>query len=72
MPNTLNTKDYQIINTLQKKMIKLLDHRNPETGELIYEIFQKSYAVEAALLKCDDFPPLNRSVPAIQNSKTSF
>ena len=53
-------------------MIKLLDHRNPETGELIFEIFQKSYAVEAALLKCDDFPPLNRSVPAIQNSKTSF
>ena len=53
-------------------MIKSLQHRNPETGAMIYKIFQKSYAIEAALLKCDDFPPLKRSVSAIQKSKTSF
>ena len=53
-------------------MIKSLQHSNPEIGTAIYHIFQKSYAVEAALLKCDDFPPLNRSVSAIQNSTTSF
>lgn len=41
-------------------------------GAMIYEIFQKSYAVEAALLKCDDFPPLKRSIQAIQDSETSF
>lgn len=53
-------------------MIKPLQHRSTEDGTAIYEIFQRSYAIEAALLKSDNFPPLNRSVLDIQNSKTSF
>ncbi len=53
-------------------MIKALDQGLYATSEKIYTIFQKSYAVEAALLKCDDFPPLNRSVSAIQNSTSTF
>lgn len=53
-------------------MIKPLHHRSSEMGGMIYKIFQRSYAIEAALLKCDDFPPLKRSIHAIQNSETSF
>jgi ribosomal protein S18 acetylase RimI-like enzyme len=53
-------------------MIKALDQSHYVTSEKIYHIFQISYAVEAALLKCDDFPPLNRSVSAIQNSTSTF
>lgn len=53
-------------------MIKPLPHKSPEMGAKIFDIFQKSYAIEAALLKCDDFPPLKRSIRAIQDSDTSF
>ncbi len=53
-------------------MIKPLQHSSLEIGTGIYDIFQKSYAVEAALLNSDDFPPLKRSISAIQNSTTSF
>lgn len=53
-------------------MITPLDHHLPELGSKIHEIFQRSYAVEAALLKCDDFPPLKRTALAIQQSNTHF
>ena len=53
-------------------MIKPLDQKQIDISENIYDIFQVSYAVEAALLKCEDFPPLNRSVEAIQSSKSTF
>ena len=53
-------------------MINSLHHRDPEIGALIFDIFQESYAIEAALLNCDDFPPLKRSIHAIKNSDTSF
>jgi len=53
-------------------MIKILDNCLHHTSKKIYHIFQKSYAVEAAILKCDDFPPLNRSVDDIQRSKSEF
>ena len=53
-------------------MIKPLQHQSLEIGTAIYDIFQKSYAIEAALLNSDDFPPLKRSISAIQNSTTSF
>jgi len=39
---------------------------------MIYEVFQSSYAVEAALLKHHDFPPLKRTISEIQQSITSF
>lgn len=53
-------------------MIKVLDQSLSIISKRIYHIFQISYAIEAALLNCDDFPPLNRSIAAIQNSKTLF
>lgn len=53
-------------------MIKPLDQKQIDISENIYDIFQVSYAVEAALLKCEDFPPLNRSAEAIQSSRSAF
>lgn len=53
-------------------MVRKIDHCSLKISKMIYEIFQKSYAIEAALLKCDDFPPLKRSVQSIQDSQTSF
>ena len=53
-------------------MIKPLDQKQIDISEKIYAIFQVSYAVEAALLKCEDFPPLNRSIEAIQLSLSAF
>jgi len=53
-------------------MIKFLDQKKIDISQNIYDIFQVSYAVEAALLKCDDFPPLSRSVEAIKSSKSGF
>lgn len=53
-------------------MIKPLDQKQIDISEKIYAIFQVSYAVEAALLKCEDFPPLNRSIEAIQLSLSTF
>lgn len=53
-------------------MIKPLDQKQIDISEKIYAIFQVSYAVEAALLKCEDFPPLNRSIEAIQLSQSIF
>lgn len=38
----------------------------------IYALFQASYAVEAKLLKADDFPPLQRSAAQIATSQTRF
>ena len=53
-------------------MIEKIDHSTAKTSKLIYNIFQKSYAVEALLLKHDDFPPLKRTAYDIQQSKTTF
>lgn len=43
-------------------MIVKLDHTKQEIAELIYNVFQVSYAVEAGLLKAKDFPPLKRKI----------
>lgn len=53
-------------------MIKILDHENPEIAEQIFAVFQVSYAVEAKLLKVDNFPPLNRTIGQFLASDTSF
>lgn len=53
-------------------MITSLEHHQPELSSKIYHIFQRSYAVEAAILNCDDFPPLKRTMNAIQESSTQF
>jgi ribosomal protein S18 acetylase RimI-like enzyme len=53
-------------------MIKRLSHTDPSMAGLIYQVFQVSYAIEAGLLRSDDFPPLKRTVNDIQQSKTAF
>ncbi|WP_313113559.1 GNAT family N-acetyltransferase [Aequorivita sediminis] len=53
-------------------MIKRLNNNNLEVAELIQNIFHQSYAVEAELLKVDDFPPLKRTLGSYQNSKILF
>lgn len=53
-------------------MIKLLDHHDQSAAKQIFQVFQVSYAVEAALLGHPDFPPLKRSVEHIMNSPTLF
>ena len=53
-------------------MIKILDNNHHTISKKIHYIFQRSYAVEAEILKCDDFPPLNRSSDEIKRSKSEF
>lgn len=53
-------------------MIKPLDHHDQSIAKQIYQVFQVSYAVEAALLGHPDFPPLKRSAQDIMNSHTLF
>lgn len=53
-------------------MIKPLDHHDQSIAKQIYQVFQVSYAVEAALLGHPDFPPLKRSVQNIMSSPTLF
>lgn len=53
-------------------MIRKTDHSLLNTSELIYEVFQASYAVEASILNHDDFPPLQRTALQIQKSKNVF
>lgn len=53
-------------------MIRKIDHASLEISKMIYSIFQSSYAVEAAILQHNDFPPLKRTVDQIQLSQTTF
>ncbi|WP_026301534.1 GNAT family N-acetyltransferase [Colwellia piezophila] len=53
-------------------MIKKLDNSNEEVAKKIFSVFQNSYKVEAQLIGSADFPPLLRSVKAIENSATDF
>lgn len=53
-------------------MIAELDPTKKQIAQQIHELFQRSYAVEAALLKAKDFPPLKRSVEHLIQSKTAF
>jgi len=53
-------------------MIKKLDHKTIGISEKIHSIFQASYAVEAKLLKANDFPPLKRAIDDFLNSETGF
>ncbi|MDU0355480.1 GNAT family N-acetyltransferase [Paraglaciecola aquimarina] len=53
-------------------MIKKLEHSARQVAEGIFTIFQTSYAIEADLIGCDDFPPLARSIKNIQDSPSLF
>ncbi len=53
-------------------MIKKLKNSTLEVAELLHEVFQASYKVEALLLNANDFPPLKRSIENYMGSTTSF
>jgi ribosomal protein S18 acetylase RimI-like enzyme len=53
-------------------MIKKLDNCDVEVAKLIFNVFQRSYKVEAKLIGVANFPPLSRSAKDIQNSGTQF
>lgn len=53
-------------------MIQKLNHQDLQIAEMIYDLRQVSYAVEAELLQAEDFPPLKRSVEEIRTSDTTF
>jgi len=53
-------------------MIKKLNHTSATTANMIYEVFQVSYRIEATLLNADYFPPLQITAEAIQKRETSF
>jgi ribosomal protein S18 acetylase RimI-like enzyme len=53
-------------------MTELLDHSSENEANQIYDLFQLSYKVEAALVGVEDFPPLSRSTSEIRSSKSQF
>jgi len=56
----------------QHNMIKKLNHKSQNVAQNIFQVFQKSYAVEAKILNAKDFPPLKRTVEQFLQAKTLF
>ena len=52
--------------------IILLKQTNLGIAKSIHQLFQKSYTIEAELIGVASFPPLERTVKVIQDSKTQF
>ena len=53
-------------------MIKQTDPKDPGVSASLYKLFQASYAIEAALLKAVNFPPLSRTQDGFYASETDF
>ncbi|WP_020570033.1 GNAT family N-acetyltransferase [Neolewinella persica] len=53
-------------------MIRKLKNNEVETAHQIRSVFQRSYAVEAALLKATEFPPLKRPLEAFLECSNPF
>ena len=53
-------------------MIKKIDNFNLDNANKIWHIFQNSYAVEANILKVDDFPPLKEVLLRLLNQIIIF
>ncbi len=53
-------------------MIKLLKHSNPAVAQLIHDLQQRSYQLEADILGVTSLPPLNEGDVEIQNSEENF
>lgn len=53
-------------------MIELLHHTNKEVSEKIRDVFQKSYVIEAEILKAKNFPPLKRPLEDFIKCKNEF
>ena len=53
-------------------MINKLNNKNTEIANIIFTVFQKSYAIEANLIEALNFPPLARNTEDIKKSETTF
>ena len=53
-------------------MIQLLNNVAVEVSQQIYQVFQRSYKIEAELIGVENFPPLSRSVEQIRQSTNEF
>lgn len=53
-------------------MINKLNNKNNDTANIIFAVFQKSYAIEAKLIGAHNFPPLARNIKGIKNQKQPF
>jgi len=53
-------------------LISSIDNTDKLIASQIWKIFQESYAIEAAILKATDFPPLKRTVENIMSSTNLF
>lgn len=53
-------------------MIRKLDNSNSKIAHGIFQVFQRSYKVEAALIGVTDFPPLLRTARDIEQAQTQF
>jgi len=53
-------------------MIQKLDNKNIEFARKMKAVFHASYTIEAALLQADNFPPLQRQIPAYMDAETEF
>ena len=53
-------------------MIVKLQNADVEIASKIRSVFQVSYAIEAAILKAVDFPPLKRNLESFLNSPNTF
>ncbi|KAF7773777.1 hypothetical protein PCIT_a0096 [Pseudoalteromonas citrea] len=53
-------------------MIRLLDNTKHTVATQIYDVFQASYKIEAALIGIAYFPPLARMIDDINAAKTLF
>ena len=57
---------------LKNVMINKLNNKNTETVNIIFAVFQKSYAIEAKFIGALNFPPLARNAEDIKKSETTF
>lgn len=53
-------------------MIQKLNNKDLEIARKMQVVFHASYAIEAALLKAEIFPPLQRQIPAYMDTETEF
>ena len=53
-------------------MIEKLEHSYEAVAQQIFDVFQKSYQVEASLIGIEEFPPLLRSSRDIETSGSQF
>jgi len=53
-------------------MIQKLNNKDIEIARKMQVVFHASYAIEAVLLQAENFPPLQRQIPAYIDTETDF